>query len=221
MRRGGVIVAAPAVSPDKPPRWLTPRMRELIQIIDTWPNDRDGAVAMIALTELLPAEDSEPMESPFHLFNIGLLVGQLAYRWPNRHDYFAGGNMFLYYSPTRVLKEDFRGPDFFFVSGVNGRLRREKWVVWNEHRFPEVIIEFNSPSTAHIDLHEKKDLYEQVFRTREYYCFDHQERRLIGWHLKDWRYTEQPPNPQGWLWSEVLQAWLGPWEGTYLTLTGT
>jgi Uma2 family endonuclease len=43
-------------------------------------------------------------------------------------------------------------------------------VVWEEGgRYPEVIFEFLSPSTRQADRTVKKELYEQVFRTPEYY----------------------------------------------------
>ncbi|MCP4702021.1 MAG: Uma2 family endonuclease, partial [Gammaproteobacteria bacterium] len=71
---------------------------------------------------------------------------------------------------------------------VDGSYRRNKWVVWEEGgRYPDVIFEFFSPSTRHKDLKEKKDLYEQTFRTREYFCFDYlapqKENSLSGWRL--------------------------------------
>jgi len=64
----------------------------------------------------------------------------------------------------------FRGPDVFIVLNVDGNIRRQKWVVWEEGgRYPNVIFEFLSPSTRQIDRTTKKELYEQVFRTQEYY----------------------------------------------------
>lgn len=53
------------------------------------------------------------------------------------------------------MNRDFRGPDFFAVLGVEAN--RE---------------ELLSPSTAAVDRGVKKDLYEQVFRTPDYFVFD-------------------------------------------------
>jgi hypothetical protein len=78
-----------------------------------------------------------------------------------------------------------------------------------------VIVELLSPSTAKVDLTVKKDLYERVFRTADYYIFDPFEPTAFeGWHLTNRRYQALQPNAQGWLWCETLGLWLGTWEGS-------
>ena len=53
-----------------------------------------------------------------------------------------------------------------------------------EGRYPDVIFEFLSPSTRRIDQTTKKTLYEQTFRTREYYWYDpFDPREFQGWQL--------------------------------------
>jgi hypothetical protein len=37
----------------------------------------------------------------------------------------------------------------------------------------------------------------------------------MGFELVDGRYQPKQANPSGWLWSKVLEAWLGVWEGEY------
>jgi hypothetical protein len=103
---------------------------------------------------------------------------------------------------------------------VDGSYRRQKWIVWEEEgNYPDVIFEYLSPSTRHNDLGPKKNLYEQVFGTTEYFCFDYLnpegEDSLLGWRLSSGRYQPITPNEQGWLWSEKLQLWIGKWQGTY------
>jgi len=47
---------------------------------------------------------------------------------------------------------------------------RQGWVVWEENgRYPDVIVELMSPTTAEIDTGAKKELYEQVLERD--YCF--------------------------------------------------
>jgi hypothetical protein len=46
----------------------------------------------------LPYEDGEPLESSWHRLQINLLGDVLHQHWPERTDFFAGGNMFVYYS---------------------------------------------------------------------------------------------------------------------------
>lgn len=165
----------------------------------------------------LPTEDGIPLETNWHRIEINLLIDSLHYIWRARVDYFAGGNMFLYYSFEQVRKRDYRGPDFFLVIGVDGTRDRKAWVVWEEGgRYPNVIIELSSSSTREVDLGTKKDLYEQVFRTPEYFCYDPDTGRLVGWRLMGGHYTELEPNARGWLWSDEMNLWLGTWQGEYL-----
>jgi hypothetical protein len=125
--------------------------------------------------------------------------------------------MFVYYSSQQAMNRDFRGPDFFAVLDIDGSYPRQGWVVWEEGgRYPDVIVELMSSSTAEVDTGAKKDLYERVFRTRNYFVFDpFDPDSLAGWRL-DENLSYQPimPNEQGWLWCHTLGFWLGTWEGT-------
>ncbi len=66
-----------------------------------------------------------------------------------------------------------------------------------------------SPSTAEGDKTVKRRLYEQTFRTPEYYCCDPKTEELIGWRRSGKGYEPIQPNERGWLWSEQLELWLG------------
>lgn len=166
----------------------------------------------------LPYDDGEPMESPWHASNGSLLkASYVALRGGKMDTFFVGVNMFLYYSTEQVRTRDYKGPDFFIVKDVDGTRHRFSWVVWEEDaRYPDVIVEFLSRSTEREDLGSKKQLYEHIFRTPEYFCVAPNVERLYGWRLKDGAYVAIEPNERGWLWSEELELWLGPWQGTYL-----
>jgi Uma2 family endonuclease len=162
-------------------------------------------------------DDGEPLESNRHRIAMNVLIRSLQQAWSDRNDYFTGGNMFIYYSSAQVRNRDFRGPDFFVVLNVEENPSRQGWVVWDENgRYPDVIVELMSPSTKNVDLREKKNLYEGVFRTRNYFVFDpFDPNSLQGWRLnRDFRYQPLVTNEQGWLWCETLGFWLGTWEGT-------
>jgi Uma2 family endonuclease len=170
----------------------------------------------------LPTEDGVPLETNWHRIEINLLIDSLHHLWRDRRDYFAGGNMFLYFSFEQVRNRLYRGPDFFLVKGVDGERDRRAWIVWEEKgRYPNVIVELSSPSTREIDLGPKKDLYEQTFRTPEYFCYDPDSARLVGWRQPNAGYREIEPNEHGWLWSNELNLWLGTWQGEYLRVTAT
>jgi Uma2 family endonuclease len=178
--------------------------------------------ALEAFTQQLPDDDGEPLESPWHFAGPNLMIEILNYLWRERADFFCGGNMFLYYSLKHVRSEDFKGPDFFFAWGVQRHRPRRFWAVWMEEgKYPDLIIEYESPRTARIDRTLKKTLYEQTFRTPEYYIYDPDQHRLDGWHLAADKYQASIPNEHGWVWSEVLQLWLGNWTGEFQERHGT
>ena len=170
----------------------------------------------------LPSEDGLPLESNWHRIQINQLVDSVRQHWRGQTDFFAGGNMFLYYSMQQVRSRDYKGPDFFVVKNVDGR-NRPAWIVWEENsRFPNVIVELLSPTTATADLGSKKDLYEQTFKTPEYFCYGPETRSLQGWRLgQHLTYESLKPNENGRMWSGQLGAWLGLWEGEYQGVPAT
>jgi len=164
----------------------------------------------------LPSEDGMPMESNWHRIAMNLLIDSVHALRRDRDDYFAGGNMFIYFSLAQVRRKNYRGPDFFVVNNTDGSRKRDSWVVWDENgRYPDVIIELASPSTMTTDLTVKKDLYEQTFHTSDYFCYDPESGGLHGWHLTNNQYQPLMPNEHGWLWCEALRVWLGDWPGEY------
>ncbi len=169
----------------------------------------------------LPTEDGIPMENAWHRMQMDLLIESLLHHWHDRHDFFVGGNMFIYYSLEQAQsviegRPLYRGPDFFVVKGVDGSKPRDCWIVWEEGgRYPDLIIEFLSPTTAEKDRTEKKALYEQVFGTDEYFWYDPLSGELAGFELVRGHYQPKQANHRGWLWSGILEAWLGVWEGEY------
>jgi Uma2 family endonuclease len=169
-------------------------------------------------------DDGEPLESNRHRIAMNVLIWSILTAMNRRNDYFVGGNMFIYYSSKQVRNQDFRGPDFFVVLDVDGSRERQGWVVWEENgRYPDVIVELMSPSTASVDIGAKKDIYERIFRTSDYFVYDpFNPNSLRGWHLDiDRGYQELTPNEQGWLWCQRLGLWLGNWQGTIQRETTT
>lgn len=175
-------------------------------------------------SSLLPTEDGIPSETSWHRIQMNLLIDIVHHHWHGRDDYFVGGNMFVYYSTKQVRNRDYKGPDFFLVKDVDGTHSRDKWVVWEEEgRYPNVIVELMSASTARADLTTKKELYAHTFHTANYFAYDPLNKRLYGWHNpQDSRgYEEIEPDEDGWLWSSQLNAWVGLWQGTYQKVEAT
>jgi Uma2 family endonuclease len=153
--------------------------------------------------------DEPPLESDLHLKQIILLIQCLELFWQNRNDFYVAGNLTIYYSNRQLKSEKFRGPDFFAVLGTE-RKPRKSWVVWNEDgKYPNVIVEILSDSTASTDRNLKKQIYQDTFRTPDYFWFDPVSLEFKGFHLVDGEYQPLEANDRGWLWSEQLNLFLG------------
>ncbi|MGB6297548.1 MAG: Uma2 family endonuclease [Rivularia sp. (in: cyanobacteria)] len=166
--------------------------------------------------------DEPTLETELHLEQIMLLLKCLKWLWRDRNDFYAAGNLTIYYSQNKRKNEDFRGPDFFVVRDTQRKLRKS-WVVWEEDgQYPHVIVEILSESTANTDKEAKKKLYQNTFRTPDYFWFDPYTLEFAGFHLVDGEYEPLQPNEQGYLWSKQLGLYLGIYEGLlrYFTTEG-
>lgn len=153
--------------------------------------------------------DEPPLESDIHRLQMQLLIDCLMMLWRNRNDFYVSGNLTIYYNPQQIKSRDFRGPDFFVVLGSD-RTPRKSWVVWNEGgKYPNFILEIISNTTAKIDKGLKKEIYQDIFRTPEYFWFDPDSLELTGFLLNGGKYQPISPNSQGWLWSQQLELYLG------------
>ncbi|MCU0567005.1 MAG: Uma2 family endonuclease [Oculatellaceae cyanobacterium Prado106] len=166
--------------------------------------------------------DEPEMESSLHYLQLQILVTTLEWLWRDRNDFFIGANLTVYYSRQQLKKRDFKGPDFFLVKQTT-KHPRTSWVVWEEEgKYPNVIIELLSDSTAAVDRGSKKELYQSRFQTPEYFWFSPMTQEFEGFRLVNREYGAIAPNEQGWRWSEELGLYLGVWVGRlrYFTASG-
>jgi Uma2 family endonuclease len=161
--------------------------------------------------------DEPPLETDRHLRQIILLLLCLEWWWRERPDapesrrnnFYAAGNLTIYYSNRQRRNEQFRGPDFFVVLDTEYK-ERKSWVVWEEEgKYPNVIVEMLSDSTAEMDRGEKKKIYQNTFRTPEYFWFDPYTLEFQGFRLQGSRYKKIATTKQGWMWSRELELYLG------------
>jgi Uma2 family endonuclease len=153
--------------------------------------------------------DEPPLETELHLRQLMLLIQSLEWLWSDRQDFYAFGNLTIYYSPRQRKSEQFRGPDFFVVLGTE-RKPRKSWVVWEEEgKYPNVIVEILSAKTAKTDRGLKKQIYQDTFRTPDYFWFDPDTLEFKGFQLLAGQYVALEPNEGGWLWSQQLGLYLG------------
>ncbi len=141
-----------------------------------------------------PTRDGRPMaESDVHRDLMVDLIQAL-------QDYYAGeqvyvsGNLLLFYEPGNRRKHV--SPDVFIVKGVNPE-RRYNYLIWEERRGPDFVIELTSASTRDEDVNEKMVLYRDVLRVPEYFLFDprceYLDPPLQGYRLRRKRYMPVKP----------------------------
>jgi Uma2 family endonuclease len=169
-----------------------------------------------------PLSNEPELENSLHLAQIILLLTCLEWWWQDRQDFFAAGNLSIYYQPAEFQSNKFRGPDFFVVKDTTRRPRNSWTVSLEGGKYPDLIVEILSPKTARADRTSKKDLYQNLFKTAEYFWFNPKDLEFKGFRLQDSLYQEIAPNPQGWLWSAELDLYLGVFDSClrYFTADG-
>jgi Uma2 family endonuclease len=155
-------------------------------------------------------------ETPLHRDNLAYLVEMLRTHFANQQEVYVSGNMFLYYVPGNRLRHV--SPDVFVVFGIPKHTtpERRRYLVWEEGKAPDVVIELTSESTREEDIDDKMAIYRDTLRVREYFLFDPYEEYLDP-PLQGYRLVEgvyQPIAPAaGRLPSEVLGLHLEGAEG--------
>jgi len=87
---------------------------------------------------------------------------------------------------------------------------RRSWMVWEEGgKYPNLVIELLSSSTAKVDRGKKKQLYQDVWRVPNYFWFHPETFEFEGFHLVDGHYQAIAPTETGYLWSDQLELYLG------------
>jgi Uma2 family endonuclease len=153
--------------------------------------------------------DEPPLETDFHRQQIDLLIRLLNYWWCDRQDFYISGNLTVYYNTQQLKSRDFLGPDVFAVLNTERKDRRS-WAIWEEGgKYPDIVIELLSDSTAKVDKGRKKDLYQNIWRLPEYYWFHPETLEFAGFRLTPQGYAPIAPTPDGRLMSKQLDLGLG------------
>jgi Uma2 family endonuclease len=152
-----------------------------------------------------PTSDGRPMaETEDHRDLLFDSIYTLKMHPRTARQFYVSGNLLMYYEEGNKRKHV--SPDVFAVRGISKR-RRKYYLVWEEAKAPDFILELTSKSTRREDLKEKFALYRDTLKVQEYFLFDpHQEYlkpQLQGYRLVHGDY--EPIKPvSGRLPSEVL-----------------
>ncbi|MFB2645405.1 Uma2 family endonuclease [Raphidiopsis sp. BLCC-F218] len=175
-------------------------------------------VSTLPTQDELLYDDGEPLESQRHNMQIWILIETLIPWLEKREDGFIGGNMFMYFSAKELKNQDFQGPDFFAVLGVP-KGERKSWVVWQEGKSPNLIIELLSENTVENDKTTKKNIYQEQMRVPEYFWYDpFDPKDWRGFKLMNGVYEPLSPLEGGYI-SEQMKLKLVLWEGNYKGLS--
>lgn len=117
-----------------------------------------------------PTSDGKPMaETDFHRDLMVELIQTLQRFFALLSRVYVSGNLLIFYEEGN--RRQHISPDVFVVRGVEKR-QRENYLIWEEGRGPQLVIELTSSSTQHEDQRTKLNLYQNVLRVREYFLFD-------------------------------------------------
>lgn len=117
-----------------------------------------------------PTTDGKPMaETDWHRDQMVALIETLKEFYRNDPRVYVTGNMLLFYEPGN--KRRHVSPDVFVVKGVP-KHDRPNYLVWEEGKGPNLVIEVTSSSTRHEDRTRKFTLYRDTLRIKEYFLFD-------------------------------------------------
>lgn len=116
-----------------------------------------------------PEADGQPMaESDFQRKPLIHAVEALGVHFQDRPDVYVSGNLFLYYeqgNPRAVV-----APDVLVVIGADKHDRRS-YLLWQEPKAPDFVLEITSNSTRSEDQGVKRGLYAYL-GIREYWQYD-------------------------------------------------
>jgi len=143
-------------------------------------------------------------ETDWHRDLMVELIETLKMRYADDPAVYVSGNLLVYY--VRGDKRKHLAPDVFVVRGVP-KHNRKYYLVWEEAKGPDVVIELTSKTTRKEDVTKKFNLYQDVLRVPEYFLFDPFQEYLKpsqqGWRLAEGRYLPIEPT-DGRLPSSVL-----------------
>ena len=143
-----------------------------------------------------PTSDGQPMaETPVH--GDCMMYVTSALRWwftkHGRDDVYVGMNNFLYYkrgNPRAVV-----APDVYVVVGAPAHPPRDTYMLWNEPKGPDFVLEVTSKSTRGNDERRKRAVY-AALGVREYFLYDPRAEWLTpplqGWRLHEGEYRALP-----------------------------
>ena len=115
-----------------------------------------------------PSSDGRPVAESDHQFiPLTYAANRLREHYRERDDVYVAGNLLIYYEEGTQERV---APDVFVVLGAPRR-KRTSYVLWQEPKGPDFVLEVTSRSTRREDQGTKRRLYERL-GVREYWQYD-------------------------------------------------
>ena len=115
-------------------------------------------------------------ETELHLWVMMDLIQTIAQHFAADPMTYVGGDLLLLYEEGNPWKHV--APDVFVVRGVPKLPPRDNYMMWEEGRGPDLVIEVTSKTTRENDETKKQVLYRDIIRIPEYFLFDPTEDYL-------------------------------------------
>ena len=142
-----------------------------------------------------PCSDGQPMaESDVHARCMMYVAAALKRHFQRcaQGDVYVSMNSFLYYEQGNLRAVV--APDVYVVLGAPGHLR-DSYLLWNEPKGPDFVLEATSKSTRREDVGRKREVYAALGVT-EYFLYDPRDEYLTpplkGYRLEGGRYRPLP-----------------------------
>ena len=144
-----------------------------------------------------PSSDGRPVAESDHQFiPLTYAANRLREHYRERDDVYVAGNLLIYYEEGTQERV---APDVFVVLGAPRR-KRTSYVLWQEPKGPDFVLEVTSRSTRREDQGTKRRLYERL-GVREYWQYDptadYLEPALQGLELVAGEYARLPERELG------------------------
>ncbi len=142
-----------------------------------------------------PTSDGKPMaETDWHRDLMLVLIQTLSAYYAAEPLVYVSGNLLVFYEPGNRRRH--LSPDVFVVKGVE-KHQRPNYLIWEEGKGPEIVIELTSRTTREEDIEDKYELYRDTLRVPEYFLFDplgeYLRPPLEGYRLRRGRYEPITP----------------------------
>ena len=168
-------------------------------------NQRHIPYAPTETTDLYPDSDGKPMAvSDLHRRILMRTIQVLETYYKENSEVYVSGDILMYYVEGDPRKSV--APDVLVTFGM-GKKDRRTYLVWEEGKVPDFVMEFSSKGTYRNDLGSKMELYASL-GIRDYFLYDAEglylSSPIMGFTLVDGVYTPIAAGPDGGLHSTAL-----------------